>query len=534
MYQDEDEPKLDITKLRYVLYARKSRTDEFGQVRTINDQIAECQLFVSRLPVPIKVVATIREEESAKTPGKRKKFKAMLADIPKKYDALLAWHPDRLARNMKEGGQIIDMVDEGLIKDMKFVTHHFSSDANGKMLLGMAFVLSKQYSDKLSQDVTRGVRRSLKEGKSAGTPKHGYIRDKDGIYRPDGKNFDLICEAWRMRKDGKSLESIAKYMNDNGYVRIYKEGSKKSGQKVIMTDKILSGRVFPEPFYYGILVQAGKPIDLREVPGYNFQPATDEDTYNYVQTLTGRRSMTETKRKVFKPLVEMVYCAYCNSKMYPQTPKSGKKTEVKRILSYRCDNLYCQRKNKDLKLDQSVRGIEIFKFMYEMLDNIEVNRDDYEKLRKRLETRNKAKVQETRIKIHSLQGAVKSIDRDVTERSLRIIDLNKTSPVYKTNEKYIEEQTLKMQGIQEDIEKLQASATDPEQDILSFQEFLNIVNNAGKLLRAADVGLKDRIARLIYLNVRVDSEKVVDYQMREPFNTYIKTHKISNGRGDRT
>jgi hypothetical protein len=30
--------------------------------------------------------------------------------------------------------------------------------------------------------------------------------------------------------------------------------------------------------------------------------------------------------------------------------------------------------------------------------------------------------------------------------------------------------------------------------------------------------------------VRVDSEKVVDYQMREPFKTYFKTHKISNGR----
>lgn len=69
---------------------------------------------------------------------------------------------------------------------------------------------------------------------------------------------------------------------------------------------------------------------------------------------------------------------------------------------------------------------------------------------------------------------------------------------------------------------------------MSFDEFLNIANNAGKLLRAADVGLKDRIARLIYLNVRVDSEKVVDYQMREPFKTYFKTHKTSNGRGDRT
>jgi hypothetical protein len=46
------------------------------------------------------------------------------------------------------------MVDEGVIKDLRFVTHYFTNDANGKMLLGMAFVLSKHYSDDLSQKVT--------------------------------------------------------------------------------------------------------------------------------------------------------------------------------------------------------------------------------------------------------------------------------------------------------------------------------------------------------------------------------------------
>ena len=531
MYEDEDEPKIDITKLRYVLYARKSTDDPKRQLRSIPDQLDECRLLAER--TGIRIVKTITEEKSAKTPDKRDGYKAMIKGIAdKKYDAILAWNPDRLARNMIEGSQILNLVDSGDLQDLKFVTHYFTNDASGKMLLGISFVMADYYSRNLSQNVTRGVRKGLKEGKSSGAPKHGYIRGDDGIYRPDNedgsKNFDLICEAWKMRKQGKSQEVIAKYMNDNGYARIYKEGAEKAGEKVLMSDKILSDRVFPEPFYYGILIQKGKAIDLRKLEGYDFTPATDEDTYNYVQRLTGRRSMTDTKRKVFKPLVEMVYCAYCNSKMYPQVPTSRK------ILSYRCDNQYCQRKNKELKLNQSVRAIEIFKFMYEMLDGLDVNREDYEKLCKRLETRNKAKLQETVIKIHSLQGAVKSIDRDVTERSLKIISLKKDSPVYKSNEKYIEDQSAKMQGLQDDIEKLQEQVTDPDEDIMSYEAFLNIVNNAGKLLRAADVGLKDRIARLIYLNVRVDSEKVVDYQMREPFKTYFKTHKILDGRGDRT
>jgi site-specific DNA recombinase len=78
----------------------------------------------------------------------------MLNDLKKGiYDGILAWNPDRLARNMREGREILDMIDSGYIIDLKFVTHPFTPDANGKMLLGMAFVLSKQFSDELSQKV---------------------------------------------------------------------------------------------------------------------------------------------------------------------------------------------------------------------------------------------------------------------------------------------------------------------------------------------------------------------------------------------
>jgi uncharacterized membrane protein YhaH (DUF805 family) len=84
------------------------------------------------------------------------------------------------------------------------------------------------------------------------------------------------------------------------------------------------------------------------------------------------------------------------------------------------------------------------------------------------------------------------------------------------------------------FDKGKEKRTNPEEDVMSFEEFLNVTKNASQLLRAADVVLKDQIARLIYLNVSVDSEKVVDYQMREPFKTYFKSYNILDGRGERT
>src|SRR3989338_11152665 len=235
--------ELDFTKLKYVLYTRKSTDDPERQIRSVEDQIIEGKQFANRLG--IKIIKTVIEKKSAKKPNLRPLFRQMLKDSKEGlYDGILSWNPDRLARNMKEGGEIIDMIDEDIIKDLKFVTHHFTKDANGKMLLGMAFVLSKQYSDKLSQDVTRGFHRKVEEGKSH-IVKHGYITDKEGYYRPDGNNFKLICQAWQMRKEGESEEKIAKELNGKGYYRLVKS----TKRKVDMDKRILS-KVFRDPFYY--------------------------------------------------------------------------------------------------------------------------------------------------------------------------------------------------------------------------------------------------------------------------------------------
>jgi len=90
----------------------------------------------------------------------------MLADIEaKKYDAILCWHPDRLCRNM---------LDESVLRDIRFHSHQFSNDANGKMLLGMLFVFSKQYSDDLSAKVGRGMKGNFSEGKSSGSLEQAF------------------------------------------------------------------------------------------------------------------------------------------------------------------------------------------------------------------------------------------------------------------------------------------------------------------------------------------------------------------------
>ena len=75
------EDELDITKLKYVLYARKSTEDETRQVKSIEDQIEECKIFANR--VGITFVDILQESKSAKRPNNRPIFRQMLDDLKK-------------------------------------------------------------------------------------------------------------------------------------------------------------------------------------------------------------------------------------------------------------------------------------------------------------------------------------------------------------------------------------------------------------------------------------------------------------------
>lgn len=507
--------ELDITKLKYVLYARKSTTDETRQVRSIDDQIADCKLFA--IHSQLHVVEVLTETQSAKRPGIRPVFRQMINGIKAgKYDGILSWNPDRLARNMLEGGEIIDLIDQGIIKDLKFKTHFFTKDANGKMLLGMAFVLSKQYSDDLSQKVTRGVRYKFSEGKGS-SPKHGYIRDDEGYYRPDGKNHELLCKAWQMRRDGTSLVDITEYMVKEGYARVIK----KTGAKVTMTKQIISD-IFRDPFYYGVLVQAGDEVDLRTI--YGFVPACNEDDYNFVQQLTYRRiKPTKPHKNAFYPLRMMVYCMLCKQAMRVG-PSSG---QTKKYLYYRCDNPDCTRKQK------SIRAKVIFDFIYDFLaEGLNLTEADYHQYYDNLTQANEMKREKIMLKIHSLQGSLKQVEGEITERSLGILGLDKKSTIYKVNEHKIDELGLKKDSLDGDIGKLKALLTDPDKDKLTLQQFLNLSKNAVNIVKMGNAIAKDVICRKVFLNFFVDEQKVASYRLKEPFDTMLKHRKILLGRGE--
>ena len=524
----EEQENVDIKKLRYALYVRKSTDDKERQQRSIDDQIAECEDMAARLGITL-VRPYYRDDGSAKIPNnpKRSRFYDLLADIDAgKVDGIAAWHPDRLARNMQDGGLVFGALDSTKLKDLKFVTHYFTNDASGRMLLGISFTLSTYYSANLSQNVKRGHRRAFKEGKSSGAPKHGYIRTDEGIYEPDGKNFDLVTEAWQLRKDGVGLREIAEYMNEQGYGRLIKNAkSKKYGQKITMTYQILS-ELFKDPFYYGLLFQANKTVDLRDA--YDFTPAVSEDDFNEVQRLTKatRLPLVENRRKTFYPLRGIIQCALCGHNMIPAASKARTGT---RYLYYRCISEECTRSKK------SIRAKVIFDYVYDLLkDGLQLTDKDYEAYRNGLLSEADSERLEIQKEINSKQGALKATKRRISEISEKIINYSENSRVWQDNNERIVVLEKDEKDLKKQLAELRSIESDPEKDTLSIEQFLNLAKNAGSKEKAADEIGKDHILRLIFLNLAVDEEKVVSHLLKEPFKTALENNLVLNGQGERT
>src|SRR3990167_1350929 len=106
--------------IKYFIYCRKSSEDEERQVLSIEAQLQELRDFAKQNN--LFVVKQYYESKTAKEPG-REVFNEMLGEIEKgTAQGILAWNPDRLARNSIDGGRVIYLVDTQKITSLKFPT----------------------------------------------------------------------------------------------------------------------------------------------------------------------------------------------------------------------------------------------------------------------------------------------------------------------------------------------------------------------------------------------------------------------------
>lgn len=532
--QDRAEYEFDPSTIKYAIYARKSTRGEERQERSIEDQIKD---IMDRVVIPdgLNVVATIEERFSAKEPDTRKEFRALIENIKSgKITGLISWHPDRLSRNMKEAGELIDLLDTHTLKDLRFATSAFENNPTGKMLLGMSFVLSKQYSEHLSESVSRGNRRATEDdGEFIGKMKHGYLINADRQLVPDGNNFLIIQEAFSMRLNGAKQVEIKDWLNTQTAYRLRKYGKDPMPFKWDNDDV---SKVLRDPVYAGVLKYGQSLVNLTEK--YSFEPMISVKQFlklNKIKSLDSVKiiSVAELRDGVKADLLRrIVKCGHCHKDL--ESSLSSKKAGAGKVwyYYYRCPNPRCVNKNAGIRASVVLTFVK--EFFEKYLFITQENYNSYVKEAK-LELKNRT------IRLdHDVKSLAKRIG-DLESKYEKAKDLIQDNPALIGHYDLDKQQKL-IKILTSQYQLLKTQRDGIKDSIVTFEEYLKLFQSIPVILdkmhdmRAMDIVLRNFFSNLTIKDLGRSAKQryEIDYKLKEPYQGFLENGEFVCGRGERT
>ena len=279
--------------MKYILYCRKSMDSEDRQVLSLDSQENELRGIATK--AGLNIIKVFKESRTAKEQG-RPIFNEVIRLIQSgKADAILCWKLDRLARNFLDGGLIMDMLQKGVIKEIRtYDAIHLPNES--AFIMAMQFGMSTQFSRDLSVNVKRGNRAKLEKG---GWPYHapfGYKNDRlTKTTLIDESKSKYAVRTFELYSTGtKSFKDISNIL--------YTEGLRsKVGTKIFPS---IIHNFITNPFYYGMMLHNGKYY-----PGKH-EPLISKDLFDKAQQVSQGNSRPRPQTHLF-PLRGLLKCETC-------------------------------------------------------------------------------------------------------------------------------------------------------------------------------------------------------------------------------
>jgi DNA invertase Pin-like site-specific DNA recombinase len=357
--------------LRYCLYARKSSEQDERQALSIDSQIKEMLATAERDGV--EVVETIKESHSAKDSGQRPAYVELLQRIRAgEFNGILTWAPDRLSRNAGDLGSLVDLMDQGLLKEIRTHGQIFRNSPNEKFLLMILCSQAKLENDNKGVNVKRGMRTKCEMGWRPGVAPLGYLNIKeDNTIRLDPERAPIIKEMFnKVAKQGYSGRDILNWLNtETSFVT-------RSGKKLALSSIFL---ILKTTFYYGEYTYGEETYQGKH------EPLITKELFDEVQVRISRPAHGRHGEKCFA-FTKLMTCGECGAGITAEEKfKRLKNGDMKRHVYYHCTD------SKRVGCKQPyIRESDLIEQFVELIDKLKIDQIGMkEKLQEEIDRYNK-------------------------------------------------------------------------------------------------------------------------------------------------
>ncbi|KKT49458.1 MAG: Recombinase [Candidatus Collierbacteria bacterium GW2011_GWC2_44_18] len=467
--------------MKAVIYLRKSTDESDRQVLSLDSQKEICENVAKRYN--LQVIETLVESASAKEAFKRPQFQKLINFIQKKKaEAIIAWKPNRLARNATEGGMLIDLLNSRKLAIFCDSGEYTRGDST---LLHIEFGFSTKYSQDLSDDVKVGMLSKANKGWRPGKACLGYknigeIKGEKTII-VDPKISPFIKRMFDLAVTGKSVHDIQKIITDEG-LRIPAAKSRPSRP----IGKTQCYRLLTNEFYYGWFYWKG------EFKKGVHEPIISQETFDMAQRVLSSKS----KKQKFKNnywWMGLLKCWKCGGAITAEV-KQRKRTDG----SFRFHEYARCTKKKGVCSEKYTKVEDLEKQLKNFLYHSYIDPTKIEKIKAKIREKNESELTVAKIR---LSDKTKKL-QNLFERKKTLFQMKGEGLIDST--RYLEELnkiTVEENGVNTSDLSLDSWAED-------LDKAIDFATHASEMFKNGDNETKRQIVRILGEDLVMGEQKV--------------------------
>ncbi|OBB57951.1 hypothetical protein A5757_19230 [Mycobacterium sp. 852013-51886_SCH5428379] len=315
--------------MRTAIYLRQSLDKaglELGIDRQREDCLALCE--ARRWSHPVEYM----ENNTSATRGIRTEYQRMLTDIAEgRISAIVAWHPDRLYRKLRDLLPLIELCNERgvTIATVESGDLDLSTDS-GRLVAKILGAVSEGEGERRTARQKRAMRQLAANGKGWGHRSFGYVYDHVDP-RLDPAEAEAVRQGYADLLRGATLYRIAKQWNEAG-LRTTQSGN--------LFDSTSVGRVLRSPRNAGLRAYKGDVVGPGDWPAI-----VDRATWEAAcVVMSGKGRQWGADRARVQLLGGLLVCGECGKGLGTGRRENG----GPRI--YKCKTMGCYKVNR--KVDE--------------------------------------------------------------------------------------------------------------------------------------------------------------------------------------